>query len=289
MTATFITERPTQIVTALAIIKQKNFGEKIFIIIVDEFAHAKKIKESFSLYYTNINFIFVDNYSNAIAKAKEALPSDLYIHWDVGFRTQKWLKEIKKLNKSKSISVFEEGIGTYSQEIYSKLKKMIFKHLSLPTNIGASKYIEEIFVYDKNKYIQAAERKPKKITEINYKLEEFLTLNINTFIKIFHAEKLIDTIMSQGNRKCVIYLSNWNFKKCDLNIIPKNIGPIILKLHPHCKETFDNKDFINVPAEIPAEILLIIALKKFSKAYVYHKNSSIELYIKSEKVEFRKI
>jgi len=92
----FITERPTQIITAVLLCKSINLTDNIQIFIANCFENAPEISNRFSEHIPAITFKLVNSYTTAIEIAESELPAHLFIHWDVGVGTQKWLSRLKK-------------------------------------------------------------------------------------------------------------------------------------------------------------------------------------------------
>lgn len=286
MSTIFIIERPTQIITAITILEQLRIKNEGLIIAVNRFNDAKNIVDRFNEVEKTWSFELTENYQKAINQAAKKLPAHLFIHWDVGFRMQNHLRQLRKLNKNNKISVFEEGIGTYRQDIYPPLKKRIFRLLKLPTNIGGSKYIDDVYIYDKKRYISNAHTHPKETIEIYRSLETTIRERHRTLNYIFSSENFIRQLSEKHCRDCQIYLSNWNFSNQELTRFSSKGGIKVLKLHPHCETDYFSEDVLIAPKSLPAELLISAASQLFRNVTVYHKGSSVPLYIKSKNVKF---
>ncbi len=284
MNTIFIAERPTQILTALALIEDLGLSGDVQILVADCFADASSVVIRFSEYESRVSFRLVATYGEAIDIAAAELPAHLFIHWDVGFGTQRRLKRLHRQNKGSRISLFEEGVGTYRQDIYPAIKKLIFRLIGLPVNIGGSKYVDDIYVYDKKKYVSSALVRPRFVKQIEPSLASFIEAREAQLISIFSARDLIKSLEESSSSVCTIYLSSWNFKELDLEeLFPKN-GVRVLKLHPHCQTRVLRDDILVAPRSLPAELLVMIASRIFDVVTVYHSGSSLPLYINFENV-----
>lgn len=281
----FICERPTQIITALEVCNQLADKDETEILVAERFDDAQGIVERFSKMYPAVNFTLKVNYTDAINFMFSKLPASVYIHWDMGFRTQFWLARARSVAGTR-ISVFEEGIGTYRQDIYPSLKRKIFCLFRIPVNIGGSKHIDEIFVYNKSVYSKVSYKKPLKVTSINRSLAESVLLRENELIEVFGATRFLCSIKEQMSNRCNILLSNWNFSATDLALIYKTSDTNIVKFHPHCEERVLGHDLLNAPRSMPAELLLLILSRLFPLVFVYHYGSSVEKYIKEKNITF---
>lgn len=289
MKTIFITERPTQIITALAICEQLISSSEILIIVSNCYSDATGIVHRLKEAEPQISFNLTENYEMAIEYAAKQLPAHLFIHWDVGFGTQKRLRRLRKINADEKISVFEEGIGTYRHDIYTPLKRKVFQILGLPTNIGGSKYIDEIYVYDKYKYITNAKKLPNEIVAITNSLESFIYSKQNKLNHVFSDQGFTNELEKSLGDDCYIYLSNWNFDFTDLYEFAQENGLKILKLHPFCKMEIETNNFLVAPKSLPAEILISMASRLFNTITVYHQGSSVPIYISAKNVKFKQI
>lgn len=286
MKTIFITERPTQIITALAVIDTLRCVDFAEIFIANRFEDASNIAQRLATKFGGVKFTIAESYEAALQMATAKLPTHLFIHWDVGFRTQSKLRDIRRRNTTLKISVFEEGIGTYRQDIYPKAKRIIFKALGLPINIGGSNYIDDIYVYDRARYIEEATRRPKEIIQIRNNLLDTIKQFETELVQAFSSNEFIDLVSRETNELCSIYLSNWDFHESDLQIHFPASGVRIVKLHPHCGASCTKQGILVAPKALPAELLIAIASQLFKNVIVYHFSSSTSLYINSKNVIF---
>lgn len=289
MKVVFVTERPTQILTSIAICEQLKHDKKTQIIVANCFDDAVNIVKRFNEVEYIAAFELVENYEKALERAAEEFPSHLFIHWDVGLGTQKRLRRLKQTDNNIKIFVFEEGVGTYREDIYRPLKRKVLGVLGFPVNIGGSRYTNGIYVYDKDKYNLYAKKKPKEVIQITESLTKLISKNISKLLYIFAGEKFITEVKKNTCRNCCVYLSNWSFSIDDIDLYSKKKCLKILKLHPYCKAEYEDSSILIAPKSLPAEILLISILSYFEKITVYHHNSSSELYLNEKNICFKSI
>jgi hypothetical protein len=285
----FITERPTQIITAIAICEQLKLVNNIQIIVANCFSDASNIVDRFSKTERQITFRLHPTYEAALNVAINELPAHIFIHWDVGFGTQRRLRRLIKKNKGEKISVFEEGIGTYRQDIYKPLKKVIFNLLGLPVNVGGSRHISDIYVYNKEKYVQNAISRPETIYEISSSLQDMFARRIDQLLYVFSSEDFVASLEKNSNDRCTIYLASWEFDESELSELQIDDGIKILKLHPHCKTEPHLEDFLIAPKSLPAELLIIFANRVFKHLLIHHNGSSVPLYINAPNIVFKNL
>lgn len=286
MKVIFVTERPTQIITALALCESFGAHWQVQIIVANCFYDAPTIVGRLSETEGGLNIRLAATYDEAIKIVESELPAHLFIHWDVGLGTQRRLQRLMRANQGQKISVFEEGIGTYRQDIYPPLKKRIFRLLGLPVNVGGSKYVDDIYVYDREEYVGSALVRPQNVVQIYPQLCEMLAKREAQFAYIFSCQWLFELLKASNDVLCTIYLSNWNFSESDLvGRLPEN-GVKVLKLHPHCQVCVKSKSIIVAPNSLPAELLVMSASRIFDVVVVHHKNSSVPRYVKNKNVKF---
>jgi hypothetical protein len=285
----FVTERPTQIITAIALCENLELSEEVQILVADRFKDASTIVGRFSESESRFSFRLVASYDEAIEIAGSELPAHIFIHWDMGFGTQRRLRSLRRRNKGNRISVFEEGVGTYRQDIYPPIKKLIFRFLGFPVNIGGSRYISDIYVYDREKYLSNALVRPRDVNQIEPGLDGIVAARQAQFVSIFSAEELIESLEGSDRGVCTIYLSDFNFKDSDLKGLFPERGVRVLKLHPHCQARVLRNDILVAPTSLPAELLIMIASRIFNSVIVYHAGSSTAMYIHQDNVKFQDI
>ncbi len=286
MRVQFIIERPIQLITALSIAVSLPPETTVKIVIADEFEDAKGIFSRCITYFPSCSFTLVDAYADAIEYCYKNRADKLFIHWDVGFGTRNRLRRMKALHPDISISVFEEGVGTYRADIYSVGKRIIFKILGLPVNVGGSKYIDEIYVYDPDSYKKTAYRKPSEIRKIVPDLADAITNQMSEFVSVFGAEEFFDAFLPDDRRDCTIFLSDWSLNADQIKGVFVDGDVNVLKLHPHCRMSPKGVGAFVPPAGLPAEILVLVASRFFNMVKVIHRGSSTSRYIRRNNVIF---
>lgn len=283
----FIVERPTQIITALAILDQLKNNQRVEILVANCFDDAVGVVSRLREFFSNINFKLVPSYPEAVSYLEHEQVSNLFIHWDVGFRTQKKLSQLRRRNIQ--ISIFEEGIGTYRNNIYAPFKKYIFSLLGLPINVGGSKYVDEIYVYDKERYEAEIQKKPPHVYQIKTGLFDFLLQKKCQFLKIFSSTDFVNSVIKLSSHSpglCSIYLSSWDYGDLINRSVEETHGAKILKLHPFNKTEIDGVDILVSPRSLPAELLIAVASSYFESVNVYHLGSSVVMYVTAANVNF---
>lgn len=285
----FVIERPLQFLVFLCIKKQLPNNSEITLHIADVFEGAVSL-------YENLKKINKIGFSTSIYKSyKEALEGAaqreldvLFIHWDVGFRTDFRFAKYKFLRKVKNISVFEEGISVDRMDVFSPFKRRIFDFFGFSTHVGGNRFVDEIFVFEPLSYKIKFGRVNKKISQISHTILWLLKNEQDFLLRVFPFDlRCMDVV----NERCVLYLSNWKFQEEILDAVLVENKDCYLKLHPYLKgvRLNGNTPIQQIPSDIPAEIVIFMLLKIYDEVCVAHHGSSVEKYISDPRLQFLNI
>lgn len=223
----------------------------------------------------------------AIRYASRNKSENLYIDSDIGLKTQKELILFKIFNKNSSINVYEEGIGTYRNNIIlSKFKKIAYKLTGSATTFGGSFFTSKIYVFDKNKYIKNNPNLSNKAIQIDKNFYTWIKENQRNLFELFPIAALDDN--KKHNECAYMYISDWNINQSiiDRISIHKNI---YIKPHPHLQHNQidiyikKNKSIQWIDAHIPAELAILKLSIFYNKLFIIHNNSSAFHYMKDIK------
>lgn len=292
LTATvgFIVATPLQILIALAIIEQicQN-SEEIDILVFDYFEHSSMVSRRANVEFRGrFRFLNFVEYFDAIKYAELKKYDHLLLHWDVGFKTNLYIRYLKFFSPTTKISIFEEGIGTYRDDIYNTKKKKIFEILGLPTNVGGHSKIDQIFVYDPKLYISNVSQPSKKIICINNSVSDIINKYKFALIAIFDPNGFIINFAKKIKSKCIIYLTSYEVSHWAIRYIESQESLAMLKPHPHLKdlEMVTSSNVEVCPGGIPVELLIEVIKKDFHQITILHHGSSAQRYIRVDNVQF---
>lgn len=247
----------------------------------DIIAQAPKLREHFK------GVRYVASRKEALDLCKKIKPSNLFIDSDIGLVPLLRFAQLKFFSKKTSIIIYEEGIGTYRQDLFpNPIKKTLYKIIGAATYFGESKLTKYIYVYDIEKYKEKFPASQKKAVKIGHTLIEWIKKNESDIIEIFSPDFAIDPNDKKSDIN--IYLSNWILDEKIIKKLSEN-SKLYIKPHPHIKKSTEralslNKNIHLFPAQIPAEIIIIKASTSFRKVFIYHHNSSALHYIKLNNV-----
>jgi hypothetical protein len=279
----FIVTKPLQLLIALIIQKQLDIESQSTTIIVDAFYDAigtsnRLLRNSSYKGHT----LFQENHVTAYTTARKKQFDNLYIDTDVGLK--KYIQLLRH-HRHQTISVYEEGIGTYRKDLYKPAKKFALKLLGAGTHFGGCALTSNVFVFNPSLYESNFPSRNIGISAINIQLQEFITQNLRFLCDIFHGS---DLKITDSDSNINIYLTNWNINSELINIFDKLPGHNFIKLHPHIKslEKINTDNTSTISQAIPAELFIVAALKSSNKVIVYHHGTSSQSYLNSDNLVF---
>lgn len=275
----FICTKPLQIMTCMIIASNT---KKHTLIIVDLFKDAKTVSlsEKLNKYFSNI--VLVKSRNEALKLCEKLKPTTLFIDSDIGLIPLIRFYRLKLFSRNTSISVYEEGIGTYRQNLFKNpIKKLLYNSIGAATYFGGCALTTNIHVYDLDHYKKKFPSSGKKPLRIRQDLTKWIGENELELTDIFSPNFKIPT--SPKNTETSVYLSSWDLDRELINKLSKN-KKLYIKPHPHIKEevkkTFSNNPNIHFfPAQIPAELIIMKLSAAFDKITIYHHNSSALHYL----------
>lgn len=280
MNNVFIVTKPLQYFNATNI---KTIGHRV-LLIVNDFFDAKNVylelKEK-SSYWDEIFYfdIWTDAYK-WVVKNKSSL-KNLFIDGDHGFTKYLYLRNLD----SKSIYVYEEGVGNYRENLNyenfsGKLKRFLYeKILGHNVYLGGYKHTNGIYLYDRERFANIHPYCRKKLLSFEHSFVEHLKRFDDK--KMFLSSTTINFVENLQNKRVVLYLSSWSYDSRINGIINNYQGyKKILKLHPHIKEigVYNYKyDFI-IPGNNFIELVIKELLEKCEKVIIIHHGTSSIMY-----------
>lgn len=280
----FIASKPLQYLNCLNI--PVDGGRSM--LLVDSFKDA-------SIFYKNILELGEWDYINLFAdetslykflRTRISKNDKLFIDSDYGLKTKFRLQSLKVNN----IFVYEEGVGSYRNDLlsslnYHPLKTWILKILGVKEHMGGTSLVKGLYIYDVDKHISRVSdfknkrylfERPFDNQIIKYKTH--LIENFADFEKYYKKK--------YENKDVYLYLTSWNYnEKADIlfnDLLTNNSRTqpsFIIKVHPHIKDIkfhFSYDDVIE--GNIMAELLIVILHATARSLTVVHEGSSVIHY-----------
>lgn len=288
----FIVSKPLPLMVCLAIIQQlpKKFAKDL--IITNTFYGAEKMADRLSeVAKGRWSVVFLENHSFAYDYCIKRRYSKVFLDSDVGFQIGLKLLKIKILSRGVDFFVYEEGLGAYRSDMYYGLKKIILQMMGFAVYFGDNRLTKKIFVFNPGEYIKSVPNKGVQVIEIVAKIPDILTQFIDDFNYIFEIDQLLPKLaIGSKSECCEIYLTSWVLDDELVNRPPEKDVFRIIKAHPHIRSyvNFENFD-MSVEPGLPAELLLLNAIKFFKKVIVIHHGSSVERYIKDNNLSYKNL
>jgi len=275
----FLVTKPLQYCNATNI--SFNVEGKKTLLIVDAFSEASTFFDNLlKLNYWDEMFFLQDYISAYKYLSKKVLKSDtLYIDSDYGLK-----KGIRLYNiKTKNIYVYEEGIGSYRNDLRSSQKgsrivDLLLKLIGAKEHLGGSRFVRGIYVYDHAKFNNLVPNFKNKLYHFPNTFHDNLSLlRSHLYFQIDYIRNIISRL-PQDKVLC-IYLTSWKYNNKIESFIDKNEYWII-KPHPHLKSIdipHQYFDYIMEP-NIFVEFFFSELLNAGIVFRVYHESSSALQY-----------
>lgn len=288
----FIITKPLQLMVVMCILEQLPKSILIDLLIVDYFEDAKGLSERLSKIIPDGKIVnFFHDHKKAFSWAMTQKYDKFFIDSDVGFLKNISIICLALLSRRTIISVYEEGHGTYRNDLYVGLKREILRYSGCGVNFGGNWFTKELYIYKPEEYTQPIRAKKIRIIK---NISSLLNERQQVFDYLFNSKEIFKNIRPKENnlKKCTIYLTNWTVDYGQIEILRKATDLLIVKPHPHLRNyELLNKyeDILLIKGSLPAEILILWISGQFEKVEVYHHGSSVVRYLKELRCTFQVI
>jgi hypothetical protein len=286
----YIVTKPLQILIAKAIKDQLNPEYHSYLIVIDYFNNSKSVYENLKNEdWGYAGIYWASDKNNAIEYIRKIKAHSVFVDSDIGVRNLFFLTRVKLVSVFPNIYVYEEGMGTYRTDLYSKNKSFFLRLFGVATYFGASILTAGIFVYEPGRYLSLFPAYNKICNKIEKNLAfliEDRKLNLQSIFDDSGAAIKIE----RKSKECSVYLSSWSVDKTFLDKFQNKIGDKYVKLHPHIKKYSElglKKGIQQLPSALPAEIVLLNLSKVYDRVVVYHHGSGVSLYLSSNVFDFK--
>lgn len=281
----FAAANPLQILIATSLIRQLRIANESTLIIHGGFIGAKEIFYRFKTEDVGIKgakVIYLDRRGDVFRWVGQAAPEKLFVDGDVGFKNFINLILLKFFNPKMAICVFEEGIGTYRNDLYNGLKRKLFGLLGIGINFGGSVLTSRVYVTNPDRYKTVFPNLSQKVYTLDESPRKILTNYQKSWEKIFDYQQ----INAEPSNNCSVYLTSWNIDEDSINKMMSNQGDKYIKLHPRCLDQVRTPGVTILKATAPAELIIADLSGKYKAINVYHHGSSVAQYFSETNVNF---
>lgn len=282
----FIITKPLQLMIVLAIIKQ--LPEKIHkeLLIIDFFADAEKVSIKLSeIIDSTFSVIFLKDDIQAFNLSGKKKYKKLFMDSDVGFFRNLTLFNLKIRSIKTIFCTYEEGIGTYRNDLYFGVKRTFLKIIGCGVNFGGNWLTRELYVYNIDEV--PLKKSKTRIVRINKNIQNLIEEDKYFLAYVFDDYEFLNEFSKFNNYNCLVYLSSWDIDLELFDLLKSIRSECFVKLHPHIKIQLERHvNFHIIDSRIPAEIFLSNLSFYCNKILVIHHGSSVDRYIKNEKIEF---
>lgn len=291
MKRAFLVSKPLQLMIAGNIKDQYSFGENNILVIWDGFLGSENVANSVDeleqLGWSSVYYFASKN--SALAWLKQQSLDELLIDSDVGVSNALTLLTFKLQNWKLKISVFEEGVGTYRNDLYQGFKKKLFSLFGIGSVFGGFCLTSKIFVYKPDVYVTETGNRTIKVSPISGRLGDYIESNLLALHRLF----LFEPYNLQKNSSVTLLLSDHklNERKVDEVVcsLLENSGVAILKPHPHIRTVNSGIRSMfqyQCLATVPSELLIKNLSEVCSQVSVLHYGSSTEAYAHFDNVQY---
>lgn len=287
----FIITKPLQLMIVIALLEQLPAEVKKELLIVNYFADAEQVSIRLSKVISKeCKVIFLINDRQAFELAGNRRYEKLFMDSDVGFMRNLTLIRLKVRSIRTVLAVYEEGLGTYRNDLYSGVKRNILSIAGCGVNFGGNWLVNELYLYKPDDYVVHIKA---KIIKIKKSIQTLLSEDLVRMKIIFNAEHCLSSleVATEGLKRCVIYLSNWDLSERVIQALKKHESLVVVKSHPNIKKIHKSCEAgcILVEPVIPAEMLIGWAVSRFESVSIYHHGSSAERYMNNSNCDFTKV
>lgn len=274
----FIVTKPLQYVNALNI----GVDNQKHLIIVNAFVNSlefysavKKLTFWDSIDYFNT---FVEAYKFLKVSVKKE--DSVFIDSDYGLLKAFWLFKIK----SRNIYVYEEGLGSYRNNLLSRnnrhgIVNSILKSLGVKEYFGGSRFVRGLYLYDHAKHKSSVVDFKKELYKFKNSFLDNLELYKSHFDYQSHEiKKLIGSIPI--DHRVNIYLTTYEYNSnIERYLLERSNEYWMIKPHPHIT-SFQNRLLFNqnIPPYVFIELLLLELLTCEIDFTIFHEGSSVLHY-----------
>ena len=286
--AAFVITKPIQLLVVLAILEQEKSYKNVTLFFCDSFIDARNVERRFRRAYKgSIHSNFCTSRIHAISLVASQGFDVLYVDSDVGVQHYIALLKFKLRNPFCLVNVFEEGLGTYNEDAYSGLKKVILKTLGVGGNFGGNIFTTHIYVYKPDEYIAKFQEQRKKAKLIETSIWKLISINSELLKKTFN----IINHSGAGDKIffCNIYLTG---HLIDYDFITKfkiKDGQLFIKYHPHLKNMHQIEGIETLNPSAPVECIIYEFLHIYDNIVIYDHHSAARRYVSDPRVSFKLI
>lgn len=209
----------------------------------------------------------------------------LFIDSDYGLQTNFMLSRLK----TKEIYVYEEGTGSYRNDLLSARcsNKVFYNLLSLLGNkehFGGSKWVKGIYLYDHKKHISNVP--DFKGSRLSFR-KGFVDNLKEVYSEILSEQEKVEYKNLVKGKSVCMYITNWKYNPL-IDDLFRNLKEtsenedilFVLKPHPRLEEFSKNFEFDTVLSNsVMVEYILLIFKEFAANLVVYHEGSSALLYL----------
>lgn len=268
---------------ALSVSEQIETIDDSDIFLVDNFFESSKFVKK----YNNLNkkwpeITFHKSFDQAFQSFIDGSYSSLLIDSDIGAKIYSIILRKKIANNKLKVYVYEEGQGTYRNDIRVGIKKFIFLMLGIGHVFGGSILTSKIFLYNSKKYSKIFPKLAYKAVQINKPIMSFIDENLVFLNELFNMNNFCEKYTVSTEIACLVLMEKRTRAKSIEGINLLN-GDKFIKRHPHVKTFSNETDFKSIENSIPAELVIMNLSRTYANLIVFHFGTSSRHYLSNLK------
>lgn len=287
----FIATKPLQIMICMAIRDQLGLSRRSHLMLVSSFHDAGFVLERIREHDRRwVSVAAFPTRRDAVVGCAGGDYRAVFIDTDVGPQIARELKRLRGCVPGLRLCVYEEGLGTYRDDLCSARGTVLMRVLGASTYFGGLTATDEVWLFRPKLYAGLFPQAAHKTRAIEPSLEAWLRANEGLLESLFLDSPLEHSLpAAPPGGRCVLYLTGWSWHPGLQEIIRSFGGTSILKMHPHIEEEapeltalFD----IVIPARVPAELVVMALARRFADVWVIHHGSSTAGYVNPPNVKY---
>lgn len=274
----YICSKPLQYLN-ICNIPMEDSNKKI-LIVCDAFSHAHEFAENIRRHDKKWdNVIFVKGYNWVYYLLLSNVDK---MYWGLDSTIVGLLHMIKKFKSF----LYEEGAGTYRQLKVQSKYSFLNKITGTGVIMGRSRYLESIFVYHPDYYIDQI-HPFCKVIPFKYPYREIIRIKTQSFLQLYGLRIETTPFLNVYNSSILLYITDWEYQKSTMDMMSMqldNYDCLFIKPHPHIKviDLPPIKGVEVIQSSIVVEIIISIWLENHNRVTVYHQDSTAIIPFKNE-------
>lgn len=234
----------------------------------------------------SLSIDFVRDRPSAFPHIQSVGAKAVFVDGDASFANFRILSDLIRKLPGLKINVYEEGVGTYRNDLYKGLKRKIFELLGVGAYMGGFRGTNCVYVMHPEEYRNTFPYHKTEVVKIDRGPFDVLLSDLQYWMRVFSFESISNPLKPT----CCLYLSTWSLDHPNAyDIIDVKGRDAYVKLHPRLSGSPAIPGFRSIGRYSPAELVIANLSRLYDHVLIYHHGSSVERYFQAHNVEFFRI